>query len=482
MLKINKFVPNTFLLLFIFSLFIALYSNSHVYATESFWDFSDIKNMESYKMLTDNSSNTYIIGATGKTVVINQITSDNDCNKINLSLNQKYIDCVSINSCVYFLSQISNISTPCLEITMYNFIDNSISSFQIDNISTSGKYSFAVNSNGNMYFLDNRYHSTVSCYNSNGSYIYRTTLPEAINQLFTSTNGETVFAATNDRIFSSSSNDSTFTTFLSQKLQSPIYVTQDDIFVDYNGTAVSSENDFPTFTTSISSSNTNVGIAKNYFCRTANGKIYGYNKYNGKQVLLYTLDEPQDYMCSVDNKIILFSVNSCICTTIDKGDLSYPQPATAPPSSSQSGNSSANNSSSNNNSITSDVYYIDNDSFMIKNVKSGTTIAQFKSKLKYSSLSVAFTNYENTVVTSGNLGTGATASFIKNGSIIAKYTIIVTGDLTGEGNVNSRDTKALSAYLLGKSSLSPYFLEAADCNLNGNVDTVDLLKISKKSI
>ncbi len=82
-------------------------------------------------------------------------------------------------------------------------------------------------------------------------------------------------------------------------------------------------------------------------------------------------------------------------------------------------------------------------------------------------------SYENT----GRLGTGAKV-FLKNGEeIIGEYTILLYGDVNGDGWYDGEDAvlvNCLVANMLTKDSLGAVRYMAADCNHNGVVDTVDI--------
>ena len=77
---------------------------------------------------------------------------------------------------------------------------------------------------------------------------------------------------------------------------------------------------------------------------------------------------------------------------------------------------------------------------------------------------------DGTTLLGGKLGTGMTALYNSK-----KYEVIVMGDLTGEGNINSRDLNALMKHLTGEVSLNNTSSKAADVNYDGVINTKDLL-------
>lgn len=106
------------------------------------------------------------------------------------------------------------------------------------------------------------------------------------------------------------------------------------------------------------------------------------------------------------------------------------------------------------------------------------TISKVKDNLNLNGYNIEFKNYAGKAITSGKLGTGSVAIFSKDGKT-AEFIFIVKGDVTGEGNANSRDVDCMYNHILGKSSLSEINAKAADINNDGVVDTLDLLLLSK---
>lgn len=77
-------------------------------------------------------------------------------------------------------------------------------------------------------------------------------------------------------------------------------------------------------------------------------------------------------------------------------------------------------------------------------------------------------------ITSGKLRTGCWAE-IPGGT----YELALTGDTNGSGTVNSADTDDIMSVIIGEKNLNGCYQKAADYNLDGVVDTKDLVLIGK---
>ena len=127
--------------------------------------------------------------------------------------------------------------------------------------------------------------------------------------------------------------------------------------------------------------------------------------------------------------------------------------------------------------ISSEVYSIWEDVIYIPY---GSTVAELKKGMKYGDCKVTFTNHNGKSVTSGQIGTGWKVDFSGDGNITSYYTV-VTGDVTGEGNINSRDIYLMRDYLFGKAEFTKYQSISADVKKNGIIDSVDMYMIKKVS-
>ena len=122
--------------------------------------------------------------------------------------------------------------------------------------------------------------------------------------------------------------------------------------------------------------------------------------------------------------------------------------------------------------VNSAQYRISTDS-IIYNIPSSLTVTQFR---KNFSENIFLYDENGNEVTSGKLCTGYIVKIADK-----KYTIAVNGDITGEGNVNSRDILLLMQCITGEKEISGAYKKAADFNLDGCVDNKDLVLISRET-
>ena len=69
----------------------------------------------------------------------------------------------------------------------------------------------------------------------------------------------------------------------------------------------------------------------------------------------------------------------------------------------------------------------------------------------------------------------STGAVIKKGN--EKYTVVINGDLTGDGKVNSGDLLQMRKYLLEEVNLTGAYKEAGIIESSNNIKSLDLLRL-----
>lgn len=122
-------------------------------------------------------------------------------------------------------------------------------------------------------------------------------------------------------------------------------------------------------------------------------------------------------------------------------------------------------------SISSNVYKFEGSN--IVGIKPGTKVETFKSNIIGTGIQVF--NQSGTELTTGQIvGTGMT---MKSGS--ETYTLIISGDLNGDGQVSATDLSKIKQHLIELRLLEGAYLEAADVDADENVTITDLSRIRK---
>ena len=119
-------------------------------------------------------------------------------------------------------------------------------------------------------------------------------------------------------------------------------------------------------------------------------------------------------------------------------------------------------------------YTVDEDTKRITGISAGTTPQAFKENIIVGdSYSVVVDAHSTT----GKVYTGGKLKIMQGSTVIATYTIVVTGDPSGDGLINSTDLLRIRQHLLGTRILTEYYYLAADINKNNQINSTDLLRV-----
>lgn len=112
---------------------------------------------------------------------------------------------------------------------------------------------------------------------------------------------------------------------------------------------------------------------------------------------------------------------------------------------------------------------------VVTKVEPETTIEQLKALITTNG-TIKFLNKDDSEVTEGNVGTGTKIVITLDGET-EEFVVVIRGDVTGDGCINSADLLKIVKYL--KDSSVEINEVAADANKDNTVNSADLLKIVK---
>lgn len=115
---------------------------------------------------------------------------------------------------------------------------------------------------------------------------------------------------------------------------------------------------------------------------------------------------------------------------------------------------------------------------VITNIKTETKVKDILEKISLTSLTVKFV--DNTNKTLGDTNYVGTDTKIEvydlNNKLYKSYNVIICGDVTGDGKINSADLLKIVKYLNRKTTINE---KSADTNKDNKINSADLLKIVK---
>ena len=108
----------------------------------------------------------------------------------------------------------------------------------------------------------------------------------------------------------------------------------------------------------------------------------------------------------------------------------------------------------------------------------GSDVSAILTKVKAldSNIQVIVKKADGTQITSGIVGTGMTISITTNGSTV-NYTIVIRGDVSGDGKLSAIDYVLLRNHLDRVSTLSGVYLKGADTSDDERVSAIDYVML-----
>lgn len=466
------------IILILFS-FIITANSYETYFYNSFIDYENIS-------LVRNKSEIYLIGTRNKSVIIEGIYPDEF--NITLSVNQKvdkYVLCSDILILISYMDD--NNQT---KVTLYDIYNDTFNSFIINGDEEYINASFAY-ANGIVYIATQN--GGIRYYTKVGKLCGKYNIGTSLNSLMTDFN-ENVFALSDKGVYSIEKD------YYTKISNTGVYTlgcfVDYDVFVDYIGNfyTINRNKIQKALSFSRDINYLSGGVYDNYFITSSSNKVYAINQSNRTTKKHFSLNNEICQLFSIDDMVVVLTFNSNVpnITYIlfdEFKNINQPQENNS--SNNNTINSNHNDKNNSNNhydsdsntltdyNISSDVYNIDFDNMKITGISPSTTVGQFKRNINYDGFDIELYRYsKDTLLKSGNVGTATRAVFFNNNSSYT-FELSVMGDITGEGNMNTRDKKHMFGYLVGRFDMTGVFLDSADLDNNSIVDVVDLILLMR---
>lgn len=450
------------------------------YHAYSYIKFPEAASYQNSELFSDGTSAFYLVGTEGADVTVQMIRSGGSSTGRSLTLDNSCTAFDAYGGKAYFTARLSaqddggavrqtsvtvcEISSGRTDVTFFN------------HVFVSNRYHFAAGG-GKYYMVDSTQRKVLKAFSEDGGALFEAACPGNILQLLYDHRQEVLFVLTADALYCLRAGQTALSycgggaegDFLSLAGGGLLSDARGGVLRFSGGTVKT------LFRASGVSGQTGAAAAGGNIYFYHSGRVDGYRISSGQRVASLDLGGSLDSFCALPDKMAGYSKKDGTVIFLSKGDI--PDLPTEKPTQ-PSGDSSQ--APSGGGKITSNVYSIDYGNGLITGIKSGTTIAKFKENISYNGYKASFKSYSGAAKTSGNAATGMTAYFSdQKGNIKYEFVLVVPGDITGEGNVNSSDKRLAMKILLGESKVSFPFVFGLDANGDGTFDTLDLLRIAK---
>ncbi len=124
--------------------------------------------------------------------------------------------------------------------------------------------------------------------------------------------------------------------------------------------------------------------------------------------------------------------------------------------------------------ITSDIYMIGDVS--VSKIAAGTTAAQFLQGIHEAEYVKIFKDGKE-ISQDTAIGTGMEVRLVVGNETVQSLTVVVTGDVSGDGAITITDMLAVKSHVLNKSKLESVYLTAGDTSGDGAISITDFIQI-----
>lgn len=450
----------------------------------SYIDLPEFSGLEKYSLLSCADDGFYLIGVSGRNVRAQNIKKSGSSSGISLTLEDECISFSAANTRVYFTARLTAQDSGGVvrqtSVTSYDFSTGQTDIVFLNGVFAAKGSRFAAGG-GCFYLVDDTKKERINVFSEGGAPLFTAACPANILQVFYDSELRVLFVLTSDALYYLDASGRTLKKCMGGIPGDMLHLAGGGLMTDKKGNVYrfNGSSAHKLFSAGMVSDSPNGASAGGNLYITTGGRIDGYQISSGKRVRSLNLSDKLDSLCASSGMLGGYGANSGRFYLFSANDI--PEIPEEKPTQPTGGGSSSSSPTPVYGKISSPVYHIDRNKFLITGITPGTTIAKFKSNISYEGYRISFQNYNGSVKTSGNTGTGMTVYFSDaNGNIKEAYILVVTGDLTGEGNVNKNDKRAAMSELLGESRLAFPFDLAFDINGDGILDTLDLLRLARQ--
>lgn len=455
----NKSIIKLVSILLVTILFLTTIIGVNANSTLSFGNIASHNNIR----LLHNSEQSFLISTSNNQMNIEGVYPKT-FNRV-LTLNSRITDYILSDDTVVIVCDTENDQT---EFVIYNINQNNFKSFVLNDTIIGDAKQFAFDGQY-IYYINS--HTTVEKFSTQGKHIKTYTFDDHLMSLLSSKNGTLlvhsyygVYRYSNDS-FIKISNNSLFPN--SMFISDTMFMDGDGWIYDISQNQIVKPTEFESDVMMPSG-----GVYSEYIIASKANIIYAISKTDGLLKKSFSLNNNIEQINVIGDKIIAMTYVGKT-PVVDIINFSEFKQVKQPILNNQ------NNSQYENYTINSDVYTVDNMNYKIKDIPHGTTAAKFKKNMNFDGYNVEFTRYDGKIIKSGNVGTATIARFY-NDTASYEYELSVLGDLTGEGNLNSRDKDLMFKFLLKLVSFNGVYLDSANLHKEQpKIDVADLVVMAR---
>ena len=421
---------------------------------------------ELLQVFSDNNGGFYLLCNSNGNYAVSHIDSDLSTTDFSLDIAVTTNSYSYFDNCFYFCEQLQRISNDeteyYLNIDILHCINGIINKKVIRNARFSDNGAFTVDNDNNIYIKNDL---KIDVYSSNSIYKYSFELEGEPTNIITSTDGNSIFCAYSDGL-AVINNENIYTYSIKSK---KLFSSNDNYFSTNTGEVYLSDGEFLTYICEFNSSSNGVAVINDYVLGIDNENLTAYS--NGEKFILCD---------SINNSFICSSADICGCfyqssdNIININLISIDEiESMINDTNTQTGQ----NTTPQDFTFSSDNYSFNIDNSTVTGIEPSSTIAELKKNIDFANCTPTFYDYHGNCISSGNIGTGGRIDINSNDDVFS-FSVIIYGDLSGEGNINTKDKRLLVNHLLTESELYGNPLNAGDVNSDNTVDLKDLVALN----